>query len=288
MLSARKNGVEETCKMIPVSMPQLSGNEEKYVLECLKSGWISSAGSFVTRFEEAYANYIGTKYATSCSNGTAALHLALLACGVGPGDEVIIPDLTFAATANAVLYCGAKPVLVDVEEKTWNIDPVLVENVMTSKTKAIIAVHLYGNPCDMDALMAIAERHKVYVIEDAAEAHGAVYRGRKVGGIGHIGCFSFYGNKILTTGEGGMCVTNDKKLLDTMELCKNHGMKKERRYFHEVIGFNYRLTNIQAAIGLAQLEQLPAFIKERSRVTQQYQKSLAGKKLPLSGIIARH
>ncbi|MBT4824940.1 DegT/DnrJ/EryC1/StrS family aminotransferase [Candidatus Woesearchaeota archaeon] len=259
---------------IPIAKPTLKGNELKYVTECIETGWISSAGKFVEKFEEKFADFCNVKHGVSCSNGTVAIHLALMALGIGKGDEVIIPDYTFAATANAVLYTGAKPILVDVEEDTWCMDPKLIKDKITPNTKAIIPVHIYGHPCDMDKIMKIAKENKLFVIEDCAEAHGAEYKGGKVGGIGDIGCFSFYGNKIITTGEGGMCITNDKKLANKMRVLKNHGMDESKRYWHEIIGYNYRITNLQAAVGLAQLEQINEFIEKRIKIAELYNKHL--------------
>jgi len=246
---------------IPVAEPFLGGNELNYVTECIKSNWISSSGEFVKKFEKGFADYCGVDHGISTSNGTTALHLALVALGVEKGDEVIIPNLTFISTANVVAYCGAKVILVDVEKETWNIDPIKIEEKITPQTKAIIPVHLYGHSCDMDSIMEIAKKHNLFVIEDCAEAHGAEYKGKKVGSFGDVGCFSFYGNKIITTGEGGMCVTNNEKLAERMNFLKNHGSSKEKRYWHPELGFNYRMTNIQAAIGLAQLEQIDKFIE---------------------------
>ncbi len=197
-------------KFIPLAEPAFEGNELKYLTDCIKSGWVSSVGKYVGMFEKEFAEYIGCKYGVAVHTGTAALHLALLALRIGPGDEVIIPTLTFAATANAVLYTGAKPVFVDVDEETWNLDPEQIEKKVSEKTKAIIPVHLYGHPCDMDKIAKIAIDHNISIIEDAAEAHGAEYKGRKVGAFGTIGVFSFFGNKIITTGEGGAVLTNDK------------------------------------------------------------------------------
>lgn len=250
-------------KCIPVSEPVLSGNEEKYVLECLRTSWISSLGKFIPQFEDGFAKFCGSRYGVAVMNGTAALQLALAALGIKKGDEVIVPDLTFVATANAVRYLDAKPVFVDSEKNSWNINPEKIAAAVTKKTKAIIPVHLYGHPCDMDAIMRIAKKHGLFVIEDAAEAHGAEYKGRKVGSIGDVGCFSFYGNKMITTGEGGMCITNDEKLAGRMHFLKDHAMRPERRYWHPEIGYNLRMTNIQAAIGVAQLEQIGKFIEAK-------------------------
>jgi len=259
---------------LPVAEPSLGEKELLYVSECVLTGWVSSAGKFVTRFEEVFADFCGTRYAIATSNGTTALHLALLALGIGPGDEVIVPTLTFIATANAVTYTGARPVFVDSEPETWNIDPGLVEEVVTPDTKAIIPVHLYGHPVDMDPILEIAERHNLFVVEDAAEAHGARYKGRRVGGIGDIGIFSFYGNKIITTGEGGMIVTNRADLAEKMGMLRDHGMSPERRYWHPVLGYNYRMTNIQAALGVAQMEKVDSILAAKQEIAYRYEEGL--------------
>lgn len=257
-------------KIIPIAEPDLTGNELKYVNDCIKSEWVSSRGGYIEKFENAFSKYIGVNHSITTSNGTTALHLALAALGIGPKDEVIIPNLTFIATANAVKYVGAKPILVDISKEDWNIDINKIEEKINKKTKAIIPVHLYGKPCDMDAISKIAKKYDLYVIEDCAEAIGAEYNGQKVGSFGDIACFSFYGNKIITTGEGGMCTTNDKILAEKMNLLKNHGMSDKKKYWHDVIGFNYRMTNIQAAIGLAQLEKIDEFIRIRGENSDFY------------------
>jgi len=256
--------------MIPVAEPYLGEEELENIKKCVKSSWISSIGEYVDRFENDFSKYCNAKFGVSVMNGTVALHLALAALGIGKGDEVIIPDFTFVATANAVSYTGAKPVLVDVDERTWTIDVDKIKEKINDKTKAIIPVHLYGHPCDMDPIMELAKERGIFVIEDAAEAHGAEYKGKKVGSIGHIGCFSFYGNKIITTGEGGMCVTNDKKIAERMRFLKDHGMSKEKRYWHDEIAFNYRMTNMQAAIGVAQLEKIDKIISIKRKNASLY------------------
>jgi len=261
-------------RFIPVAAPVLAGNEKTYVMDCLESTWISSTGKYVTKFEEAFAKFCEVEHAVSCSNGTTALHLALLALGVGPGDEVIVPTLTFVATANAVTYCGATPVFVDSEPDTWNIDPRQIESRVSPRTRGIIAVHLCGHPADMDPIRSIADRHGLFVIEDAAQAHGAEYRGRKVGSLGDVATFSFFGNKIISTGEGGMVVTNDANLSEKMRLLKSHGMDPKQRYWHPVIGYNYRMTNVAAAIGLAQVERVAWQIERRREVAKWYQDRL--------------
>ena len=261
-------------KVIPIAAPTLSGNEKRYVMDCLESTWISSKGKYIEKFEESFASFCGVRNAVSCSNGTTALHLALHALGVGAGDEVIVPDLTFVATANAVRYCGAEPVLVDIEPLCWNLDPSQIASLITPRTKGIIAVHLFGHPADMDPILEIARRHGLFVLEDAAQAHGAEHKHRRVGSIGCAGTFSFFGNKIITTGEGGMIVTDDDALAERMRLLKSHGMDSSRRYWHPIVGFNYRMTNIAAAIGLAQLEQIGCFLKRRQEVVNCYKEAL--------------
>jgi len=254
----------------PVAIPNLNGNELKYLMDAFLSSWISSSGEYITKFESSFSQYCDCEYGVAVSNGTVALHLALLALGVGEGDEVIVPDLTFAATINAVLHAKATPVIVDVELDSWCIDPKQIEKAVTAKTKAIIPVHIYGQPCDMNAVMAIAKKHNLFVVEDCAEAHGATYAGKKVGSIGDIGCFSFFGNKVITTGEGGMCVSNNKALDEKMRVLRDHGMSKSKRYWHDVVGYNYRLTNLQAAIGLAQLERIGEIHKNREFYEKTY------------------
>ena len=256
--------------MIPIAEPCLGEEELSNVTEAVKSGWISSKGKFIEAFEENFARYCGVKYGVATSNGTVALHLALKALEVRKNDEIIVPTLAFIAVANAVTYCNAKPVFVDSHSEYWCIDPDKIEEKITPKTKAIIPVHLYGHPCDMNAVMDIAEDHNLYVVEDAAEAHGAEYKGKKVGGLGDISIFSFYGNKIVTTGEGGMCLTNNEELYEKMRILRDHGMNPNKRYWHDVIGFNYRMTNLQAAVGVAQLEKLDEFIKRKREIARTY------------------
>lgn len=259
---------------ITIAMPILNGNERKYVDECIDTGWISANGRFITEFEKRFAQFCGTKYAIACCNGTVTLHLALLALGIGPGDEIIMPTLTYIATANAVKYCGATPVFVDSEADTWNIDPMKLEEKITERTKAIIPVHLYGLSCNMDAIMSIAKKHNIAVIEDAAEAHGATWGGKVVGSMGDIGSFSFFGNKIITCGEGGMLTTNDEKLYERMKLLRSQGVDPHKRYWHTDVAYNYRMTNLQAAVGLAQLENVQWHLEQRQRVAALYEKYL--------------
>lgn len=255
---------------IPVAEPLIGEEELQLVVEAIKSGWISSQGRFIEEFEQRFAEYIGVSYGVAVCNGTVALHLALSALGIGSGDEVIIPTLTFAAVANAVVLTGAKPVFVDSHATYWCIDPEKIREKISSKTKAIIAVHLYGHPCDMDALLRIASEHDLYLIEDCAEAHGAEYKSKKVGSFGDISCFSFYANKIMTTGEGGMCLTNDEKLAEKMRILRNHGMSPQKKYWHEVVGYNYRMTNLQAALGVAQLSKIDFLVQKRREIAKIY------------------
>lgn len=255
--------------MIPVCEPLLDGNEKRYVLECLETNWISSTGHYTTAFEESFSSCCGAGYGVACSSCTTAIHLALLALGIGPGDEVIIPCFTLVASANMVILTGAKPVLVDADPHTWCIDPTKIEGKITGRTKAIMVVHMYGHPCDMDPVMEVAREHSLFVIEDGAHAHGAEYKGRKIGSIGDVACFSFYGNKILTTGEGGMLVTNDPEVARRAKLLRNQAFEKPR-FVHRVMGFNYRMTNIQAAIGLAQCEKLQEKVERKREIARRY------------------
>jgi perosamine synthetase len=261
-------------KNIPVASPALIGNEYKYVMDCMETEWISSIGKYIKSFEQKFAAFCQTKYALACANGTVALHLALMAHNVKTGDEIIIPTLTYVATANSIRYCNAYPVLVDVEPDTWNINPEKIKNKITNKTKGIIVVHLYGHPADMDPILEIAKKHNLFVIEDAAEAHGATYKNKIVGSIGNAGTFSFFGNKIITTGEGGMVVTSDEEVAQKVFLYKGQGVDPHRRYWFPIIGYNYRMTNIQAAIGLAQLENIEWHINKRKEVAKLYNKYL--------------
>jgi perosamine synthetase len=264
----------QPARWIPVAAPKLGHREKEYVIECLDSTWISSAGRFVKEFEAAFAQRCGVRHAVSVNNGTTALHLALVALGVGPGDEVIVPTLTYIATANAVRYCGAKPVFVDCEERTFNLEPSLLKKSITNRTRGIIPVHLYGHPCDMDPILEIAEQHGLFVLEDAAEAVGARYKGRNAGALGTCATFSFFGNKLLTTGEGGMVTTDDDELAARMRLFRGQGMDPERRYWFPVVGYNYRMTNVAAAIGLAQLEHLDEALQTRADVARAYDREL--------------
>ncbi len=261
---------------IVVGQPTLGGNEARYVQDCLQNNRLTM-GAYVEAFERRFADYIDTRHAIATCNGTAALHLALAALEIGPGDVVIVPDLTYVATANAVRYTGAIPFLVDVDPHTWNIDINQARHEIIKrdlKPKAIIPVHLYGNPVPMDDLLLLAAEFGMAVIEDAAEALGAEYRGRKAGSWGNMGCFSFYGNKTITTGEGGMITTDSDDLAERLRLLRGQGQSSTRRYWHEVIGFNYRMTDIQGAIGCAQLEQLPRFLERRAAIMDLYTERL--------------
>ena len=259
---------------IPISQPSITEKEIAYVTDAIQSGWVSSLGRYIDLFETKFSQYCGTQYALTTSNGTTALHLALVSLGIKAGDEVIIPDLTFIATANAVKYTGATVVLVDIEETTLCINPKAIESAITKKTKAIIPVHLYGHPANMLEINELAKQYNLFVIEDAAEAHGAEINGKKVGGFGDCAIFSFYGNKIMTSGEGGMITTNNKALYEKMKYLRDHAMSQEKRYWHTEIGFNYRMTNLQAALGLAQLERIDDLINKKTEIFAWYNKAL--------------
>lgn len=267
---------KKTDKKIPVCQPLLAGRELDYVMDAVKTGWISSSGRYVTAFEEKFAGYCGAGHGIAVCNGTAAIHLALLALGIGSGDEVIIPDFTMIASAAAVVYTGAKPVFVDADAATWNMDVTQIEARITVRTKAIMPVSVFGNPCNMDAIHAIAKKHRLYVIEDAAESHGAEYKGKKTGTLADITAFSFFANKNLTTGEGGMAVTDDAELAGRCRYFKNlcFPVTGPRNYIHEDIGFNYRMSNLHAAIGLAQVEKADEYRAMRIRNAGLYKKFL--------------
>lgn len=256
--------------VIPVALPSIGERELRYVTDAVLSGWVSSRGKYIEMFEERFAALCETSHAVAASNGTVALHLALRVLDIGPGDEVIVPALTFIATANAVTYCHARPIFVDIEPTSWNLDPEQVEAAITPRTRAILPVHLYGQPCRIDRILEIARKHNLWVVEDAAEALGATFNGRRVGSFGHMGCFSFYGNKNITTGEGGAVVTNDAALNEKLRILRDHGMSRTRRYWHDTVGFNYRMTNIQAALGVAQLERWEQISLAKARIGQRY------------------
>ena len=261
---------------IPVYQPDLSGNERNYVNECLESTWISSNGKFISLFEQSFSKYVGASYSASVCNGTTALHVALVALGLGSGDEIIVPTLTYVASANAISYVGATPIFVDSTSTDWQMDPEDVIRKVTPRTRAIMVVHLYGHPCDMDAISTIAKRHGLFVIEDCAEAFGSRYHRKHVGGFGDIATFSFYGNKTITTGEGGMVVTNNASLHHRVVHFKGQGLAAGKQYWHDVIGYNYRMTNICAAIGLAQLERADNFLARKRRLADGYMERLKG------------
>ncbi|MGH3431045.1 MAG: DegT/DnrJ/EryC1/StrS family aminotransferase [Mycobacteriales bacterium] len=260
--------------LVPVSEPSIGRREAALVLSALRSGWVSSLGPYVEAFERSFAEYCGAEHALALSSGTAGLHLALAALNIGPGDEVIIPDLTFVATANAVAYTGARPVLADIDNDSLCIDPSSIEVLISQRTKAIIPVHLFGHPADMDPIRDLAAAHGIKVIEDAAEAHGAEYKGRRTGILGDCAVFSFYGNKVITTGEGGMLVTNDRRLYERAWRLHGHSMSPTRRYWHDAVGFNYRMTNIQAALGVAQMERIGEFLERRREIVRWYEGSV--------------
>lgn len=260
---------------IPVYRPDLTGNERRYVLECVDSTWISSSGAFIDRFEQSCAVALKARHAIAVSNGTVALHLALHCLDIGPGDEVIVPTFTYIASVNAIRQTGATPVFAECRRDDWQIDPEDAERRITPRTKAIMPVHLYGAVCDMTRLMQIAERHGIHLLEDSAEAFGSTYNGRAAGTFGKAATFSFYGNKTITTGEGGLVVTNDDALADRIRRVKGQGQSPTRRYWHVELGFNYRMTNICAAIGLAQIERLDAILSHKRELARIYRYKLA-------------
>jgi perosamine synthetase len=272
--------------MIPVAEPQFDDEEVQHVIEAIKSGWISSKGKFIEEFEQNFARYIGVKYGVATMNGTAALHLALKALEIKSGDEVIVPDLSFIATANTVAYCNAKPIFVDSHPDYWCIDPERIKEEISPKTKAIVPVHLYGHPCDMDPIHDLAKENDLHILEDAAEAHGTKYKNKTIGSFGNISCYSFFANKVITTGEGGMCLTNDEDLYEKMKILRDHGMNKEKRYWHDYIGFNYRMTNLQAAVGVAQLKKINLFIEKKREIAKRYENGL--KDLEEKGFLTLH
>ncbi len=261
---------------VPVNEPVVSEEAKKNVMKALEAGWLSSSGPFVSEFEEKFANYLGMKYAVSVSNGTTALHVALLSLGIGAGDEVIVPAFSMGACFLSVLHTGAKPVFVDCELDTYNIDPAKIAEKICPKTRAIMVAHTYGHACDMDSIITIAKKHNLKVIEDSAEAHGGEYKGKKCGSLGDIGCFSFYANKIITTGEGGMIVTNDKSIADEVRKLKDLYHSEKKRFIHEKVGYNFRLTNLQAAVGLGELEHIEEYLKNKIAMARRYDEGLKG------------
>ncbi len=265
-------------KKIPVNTPLLSGNEKKYLNECIDSGWISSEGPFVNRFEEMLSNTVNQKYGIAVSNGTAALEIAVAALEIGVGDEVILPSHTIISCAQAIVKNGATPVLVDSEMKTWNMDTAEIEKKITPNTKAIMVVHLYGLPVNMDPVLEIAKKYKLYIIEDTAQMLGQTYKGKPCGSFGDISTFSFYPNKQITTGEGGMCVTSNAKLAKRCRSLRNLCFKAEKRFVHDELGWNYRMTNFQAAIGVAQLEKLEFHVERKREIGGKYAELLGNNK----------
>lgn len=269
-------------KYIPVSEPNITEIEKKYIKEAVDSTWISSTGKFINLFENSFADYLKVKHSISVTNGTVALHLALLALGIGEGDEVIVPNFTYIATANAVMYTGATPIFASFNNETLNIDEESIEKLITNKTKAIICVHLYGNSCNIRRMQEISRKYNLYLIEDAAEAIGTEYNGQKIGSYGDISTFSFYGNKTITTGEGGMVVTNSDTLANKIKILKDQGMSRVQRYWFDEIGYNYRMTNIQAAIGYGQMQRINELVGkkvENAKIYDELLKSEDGIKL---------
>lgn len=263
-------------KFIPVNEPLLDGNEKKYLIECIESGWISSEGPFVGKLEEGMAAYVGRKYGIAVCNGTAALEIAVNALPLGQGDEVIMPAFTIISCAAALVKKGIKPVLVDCYEDTWNMNVSEIESKITDKTKAIMVVHIYGMPVDMDVVLDIAQRHNLFIIEDAAEAHGLQYKGKMCGSFGDISIMSFYPNKHVTTGEGGIVLTDSNRYAERCKSLRNLCFKPERRFVHDELGYNYRMSNIQAAVGVAQLEKIEQHIQKKYWIGQKYTELLGG------------
>ncbi|QZY54299.1 LegC family aminotransferase [Crassaminicella profunda] len=279
--------------MIPLCIPEIRGNEWKYIKECLDTNWVSSVGSYVNKFEEDFARYIHAKKAVVTMNGTAALELALRSLGIGQGDEVIVSSLTFISPVNTIKYVGAEPVFVDVCRDTYVMDVDKIEKMITPKTKAILPVHIYGHPVDMDKVMEIAKKHNLYVIEDATESLGSLYKGKAVGTIGHIGCFSFNGNKLITTGGGGMLVSNDEKFAEKAKFLSTQTkvVEENKSFYHPEIGFNYRMPNVLAAMGCAQLENIDEYIQAKRDHAMYYNellKDVKGITLPIEKIGARN
>jgi perosamine synthetase len=272
--------IQDEAPFIPVNEPLLNDRARRYVDECLTTGWISSEGRFITAFEESWARYCGVDHGVAVSSGTAALELAVACLELEPGDEVIMPTFTIISCALAILRAGLKPVLVDSDPRTWCLDVNAVADKITPRTRAIMPVHMYGHPADMDPLLDLARKHNLFIIEDAAESHGASYKGQIVGGIGDLSCFSFYANKIITTGEGGMILTKHRELSERLRSLRNLCFRPERRFYHTHAGHNYRLTNIQAAVGLSQVEVIEQHVKQKRWMGQAYNEQLGG----ISGI----
>lgn len=285
------SGPGSSLPRIPVCEPYLAGREAEYVRDCLSSNWISSAGKYLADFEAGFARYCGCGHGIATTSGTTALHLAVAAAGLRPGDEIIMPTFTIAAPVFAVLYAGATPVLVDVDPDTWTMRVDEVAAKVGPRTRAILPVHMYGHPCDMDPVGELARRHDLWVLEDAAEVHGGEYKGRKCGSLGDAACFSFYANKIISTGEGGMVVTSDAAFAERCRSLKNLAFNRDRRFLHDAIGFNYRMTNVQAAIGLAQLEKLDEYVALRRLHATSYTallRDVEGLRLPAERAWARN
>jgi len=260
--------------MIWVNDTSFTDKETSFLSQCIKTGWISSEGQFVKKFEQSFSRFCGVRYGVACTNGTSALHLGLLALGVKKGDEVIMPAFTMIATAYAAVYLGAKPVLVDSEPRTWNMDVTQITEKITKRSKVILPVHIYGHPVDMGPLCNLSKEKRLSILEDAAEAHGAEYKGIKTGALGDAAAFSFYANKIVTTGEGGMVVTNNKKIAEKAIYLRNMAFQKKTRYLHKDIGYNYRMTNLQAAVGLAQISKIESLIDKKRRIARMYNERL--------------
>jgi perosamine synthetase len=262
-------------RIIPVCEPRLDGNEEKYLMHTVRTNWISSAGKYITDFEHLFAEKVGAKYGVACNNGTTALHLALATLGIGPGDEVIVPTFTMIASANAVRYVGATPVFIDSEPETGNMDVAQLASKITPRTKAIMPMHTYGHPVDMDPVLELAKQHNIFVLSDAAESHGAEYKGKPVGGLGDVATYSFYANKIITTGEGGMVTTDNPEIARIARNMRDHAFSHERHFWHKYLGFNFRMTNMQAAIGLAQTERFEFLVECRRKNAEMYSELLS-------------
>ena len=263
---------------IQLDAPNIGELEKQYLNKCIDSTFVSTFGPFIGEFEDKFSQYVGTKRAISTQSGTAAIHLALHELGIGPGDEVIVPVITFIASVNPITYVGATPVFVDIDPSSWNMDPEKVEKAITKNTKAILPVHIYGNPCDMAAITEISQRHGIPIIEDATESLGASYHGKMTGTFGSMACFSFNGNKVITTGGGGMITTDDEKLADHMKFLVNQARDESKGYYHPELGFNYRMTNLEASLGLAQFERLPEFLQKKKRYSEIYREILTGVK----------
>ena len=271
--------------MIPVNEPLLGPREMEYITECIRTGWISSAGRFIDAFEESWASYCGTDFGVAVSSGTTALQIAVSCLGLQPGDEVIMPTFTIISCAQAIIATGSTPVLVDSDPQTWCMDAHQVEAKITPRTRAIMPVHMYGHPVDMDPLLALAQKNDLFIIEDAAEAHGAEYLSgragsdpiwRRCGGLGHVSAFSFYANKLITTGEGGMVMTSNSELADRARSLRNLCFRPERRFYHTELGFNFRMTNLQAALGLAQVERINQIVNHKRWMGKAYSEQLSG------------